>query len=89
MTDNENPRRVWWTAGIPVAWLITAFVLLAESARTAGLHGVGAALDVTQFLIYVAWFRLAWRASRNIRRFAWRTIAQGALATGLVLSAML
>lgn len=64
-------------------------VLLAESARSAGHHGMGNLLSVVQFLIYFAWFRLSWRASRNIPDSAWRAGAQGALAAGLVLSAML
>jgi len=47
---------------------------------------MGDLLSVVQFLIYFAWFRLAWRASRDS---TWRPVAQGALAAGLVLSAML
>lgn len=88
MTDDERLSRAWWIAGVPAAWLITVLVLLAESAHSAGHRGVGDLLSVTQFLIYFAWFRLAWRASHNIVDSAWRPVARGALAAGLVLSAM-
>jgi hypothetical protein len=84
----EQLWRVWWLAGIPVAWLTTGLVLLAESLRSTGFDGWGDALDVARLLLYFAWFRLAWRCSRNVERRAWTRLAQGALAAGLVLSVM-
>lgn len=89
MTADGRPSSVGWTAGVPAVLVVAALVLLAESARSAGHHATGDLLSVAQFLIYFAWFRLAWRASRNIPDSAWRPVAQGALAAGLVLSAML
>ncbi len=88
LTDEDKLWKAWWIAGIPLAWLVTGLVLLAEGAHSAGYRGAGDMLDVTQFLIYFAWFRLAWRASREIGHSAWRPVAQGVLAAGLVLSAM-
>lgn len=89
MTDAERGSSLCWIAGVPAAGLVTILVLLAESARSAGHHGMGDLLSVAQFLIYFAWFRLAWRASCKILDSTWRPVARGALAAGLVLSAML
>jgi hypothetical protein len=89
LTDAARASRLCWIAGVPAAGLVTVSVLLAESARSAGHHGLGDALSVVQFLVYFAWFRLAWRASRNIPDGTWKPVARGALAAGLVLSAML
>ena len=89
MTDDERLSEIGWVAGVPAVCTVAVLVLLAESARSAGHHGIGDLLSVAQFLIYFAWFRLAWRASRNIVDSTWRPVAQGALAAGLVLSAML
>jgi hypothetical protein len=88
LTREDKLWKVWWIAGIPVAWLVVGLVLLAEGAHSAGYRGAGDLLEVTQFLIYFAWFRLAWRASRNIGHSILRPAAQGVLATGLVFSAM-
>ena len=88
MTGEEKPWRIWWVAGIPVGWLTTVLVLLAEEAHISGNDGWGDALDVIRFLVYFAWFRLAWRASRDVANPVWKPLAQGALAAGLVLSAM-
>jgi len=89
LTADGRPSRVWWIAGVPVVCTVAVLVLLAESARSAGHHGMGDLLSVAQFLIYFAWFKLAWRASRSIPDSTWRPVARGALAAGLVLSAML
>jgi len=89
LTDAERLSKVWWITGIPASSLVIVLVLLAESAHSAGYRGVGDLLSVTQFLIYFAWFRLAWSASRNIVDSTCRPVARGALAAGLVLSAML
>ncbi len=89
MTDAGRVSALCWIAGIPAAALVTILVLLAESARSAGQHMTGDLLSVAQFLVYFAWFRLAWRASHNMPDSTWRPVARGALAAGLVLSAML
>ena len=84
----ERLWKVWWLAGIPVGWLTSALVLFSEGARSAGHGGWGDALDVARFLTYLAWFRLAWRCSRNVGHPAWTSMARGALVLGLVLSGM-
>ena len=89
MTADGRPSKVWWIAGVPAVCIVAVLVLVAESARSAGHHGIGDLLSVVQFLIYFAWCRLAWRASREILDSTWRPVARGALAAGLVLSAML
>jgi hypothetical protein len=88
VTGEGKLWRIWWLAGIPVGWLTAVLVLLAENAHISGNRGWGDALDVTRFLVYFAWFRLAWRASHNVANPAWTPFARGALAAGLVLSAM-
>ena len=85
MTTDERLSRVWWI--VPAVWAVAVLVLLAESARSADDHGIWNLLSAVQFLVYVAWLRLAWRASRSIAD-PWRPIAQVALAAGLALSAM-
>lgn len=82
--------KVWWLAGIPVAWLTSALVLTAEHLRALGTWGWGwgDACDVARFLVYLLWFELAWRCSRNVRGTAWTPLARAALTAGLVLSAV-
>jgi hypothetical protein len=86
----ERLWKVWWCAGIPVAWLTSALVILAEHVRNLGpwAWGWGDACDVARLLVYLAWFRLAWRCSGNVHSVAWTPLARGALAAGLVASAM-
>jgi hypothetical protein len=62
-------------------------VAMAEHLRYSGTPGWGDALDVSRFLLYLVWFRLAWRCSRNVEHAVWTPLARGALAAGLVLSA--
>ena len=86
MTADERVSRVWWI--VPAVWAVAVLVLLAQSARSADDHGMWDLLSAIQFLVYLAWLRLAWRASRSIVD-PWRLIAQVALVAGLALSAML
>jgi hypothetical protein len=72
---------------VPAVWAVAVLVLLAESARSADDHGMWELLSAIQFLLYLAWLRFAWRASRSIAD-PWRPISQVALAAGLALSAM-
>ena len=85
MTTDERLSRVWWI--VPAIWAVAVLVLLVESARSADDHGMWELLSAIQFLVYLAWLRLAWRASRSIVD-PWRLIAQVALVAGLALSAM-
>jgi len=84
----ESFWRVWWLAGIPVGWTTAALVIAAEQLRYAGNSGLGDLLDVARFLIYLVWFQLAWRCSRNVVYAPWTPLARGILAVGLVLSVM-
>ena len=88
-TGQERLWKVWWFAGIPVGWATSALVLYAECLRSAGHDNWGDALDVVRLLVYFAWFRLAWRCSRNVDSPWWTPLAQGALAAGLALAVML
>ena len=85
MTTGERLSRVWWI--VPAIWAIAVLVLLVESARSADNHGMWELLSAIQFLVYLAWLRLAWRTSRSLVD-PWRLIAQVALVAGLALSAM-
>jgi hypothetical protein len=84
----EQLWKVWWLAGIPVAGLTTGLVILAEDMRMTGGDGSGDALDVARLLVYFAWFRPAWRCSRNVGHVHWTWLARAGLVTGLILSAM-
>jgi hypothetical protein len=85
LTADERLSRAWWI--VPAVWAVAVLVLLAESARSADDQGMWDLLSAIQFLVYLAWLRLAWRASRSIVD-PWRLIAQAALVAGLALSAM-
>jgi len=86
----ERLWKVWWLAGIPVAWATSALVVAAEHLRGLGAWawGWGDACDVARLLIYLAWFRLAWRCSSNVESPVWTPLARVVLSAGLVLSAM-
>jgi len=84
----ESLWKVWWVAGIPVAWTTTALVLVAEELRLAGHHGWGDFSDVLRLLVYLAWCRLAWRCSGNAGSRLWTVLARAALSAGLVLMAI-
>jgi len=86
----ERLWKVWWCAGIPVAWAYSALAFAAEDLRDLGTWawGWGDACDAARLLVYLAWFRLAWRCSRNVQATAWTPLARGALAAGLVATAM-
>ena len=90
LQGEERLWKVWWLAGIPVAWATSALVLAAEDLRSLGpwAWGWGDALDAARLLVYLAWFRLAWRCSRNVQGAAWTPRARAALAAGLFASAM-
>jgi hypothetical protein len=89
----RGDERLWiifWYAGIPVALISGALVLVAERLRASGASawGWGDVCDASRFLVYLAWFIPAWRCSKNVERAAWTPLARVALAAGLVLSAM-
>jgi hypothetical protein len=79
----ERLWKVWWLAGIPVAWLTSLLVVAAEELRSAEYHGWGNFLDILRFLLFVAWVRLAWRCSRNVDSPYWRPIAFAGMGAGL------
>jgi len=90
LRGEEKLWRVWWLGGIPAGCITGALILVAEHLRASGASawGWGDACDVARFLVYVAWFMLAWRCSRNVDSVAWTPLARGALLVGLVLSAI-
>lgn len=51
MRQNERLRRVWWLWGIPTAWAISALLIAAESAHSAGHGGWGDALDLARLAV--------------------------------------
>jgi hypothetical protein len=85
----EKLWKVWWLGGIPVACITGVLILAAERLRASGASawGWGDACDVARFLVYLAWFMLAWRCSNNVQSVAWTPLARVALLAGLVLSA--
>lgn len=87
---DEKLWKVWWLAGILLAWITSALMIAAEHLRSLGAWawGWGDLCDVARLLVYLAWFRLAWRCSGNVQSVVWTQLARGALAAGLVVSAM-
>lgn len=86
MRQNERLRRVWWLWGIPTAWAISALLIAAESAHSAGHGGWGDALDLARLAVYWWWLRMAWRCSPNVRNPVWTSLTRIALAVGLVVN---
>jgi hypothetical protein len=86
----ERLWKVWWCAGIPVAWITSALVIGADHVRSLGqwAWGWGDLCDVARLVIYLAWFRLAWRCSGNVQGPVWTPLARVVLSAGLVLTAM-
>lgn len=86
----EKLWKVWWLAGIPVAWITSALVIGAERVRDLGTWawGWGDACDAARLLVYLAWFMLAWRCSKNVQGRVWTPLARVALLSGLVVSVM-
>ncbi len=80
----ERLWKVWWAAGIPVGWTASALVIIAEHLRYAEHHAWGDFFDVLRFLIYLVWFRLAWRCAHNVDHAVWTPLARATLLTGLV-----
>jgi hypothetical protein len=83
LSPEEKLWKVWWLWGVPVAWITSALVLLAEELRMAGLHSAGNLLDVAKLAVYWYWCRLAWRCSGNVGNPVWTFLSKGALAVGL------
>jgi hypothetical protein len=61
---------------------------VAESARNAGYQGWGDVLDIARLAVYWFWMRLAWQRSGNVDNRFWTPVARLALATGLVVNAL-
>lgn len=79
----ERLWKVWWLAGIPVGWLSSLLVVLAEELRVADYHGWGNFLDILRFLVFFAWVRLAWRCSVNVDAPYWKPLARTGMGPGL------
>jgi hypothetical protein len=84
MTESEKLWRVWWLWGIPTAWLASALILVAESARSAGYPRGGDLLDVARLALYWWWMRFAWKCARNVENPFWTHASRAVLAIGLV-----
>ena len=57
----------FWFWSVPLAWITSALVLLAEEARVAGLGGWGNVLDFVKFTVFLFWFILARQSLLGIR----------------------
>ena len=84
----EKLWKIWWLFGLPVGWTTSALTVCAEAFRSAGYGGWAALLDVVKLLLYIFWFQLAWRCSRNVENWVWTPLSRFALSVGLVLVVM-
>jgi len=76
---------IWWLCGTPVAWIASALVIAAETARVAA-HPVAADwLDVVRILIYTMWARLAWLCAHKVESVVWQPLSRLALTAGFLL----
>ena len=85
----EKLWKIWWLWGIPVAWITSGVIVLAEIAFAAGYAGCGDLLDVVRLLVYFAWARLAWRCSHNVADRRWTVASRVVLGAGSVPIVML
>ena len=88
MIESEKLWRAWWLWGIPTAWIASALILVAESARNAGYHSLGSLLDLARLALYWWWMRLAWKRARNVENPFWTYASRIVLALGLVANAL-
>jgi hypothetical protein len=86
----EKLWKVWWLAGIPLACMTGALVIAAERVRGLGTWawGWGDACDAMRLLVYLVWFMLAWRCSKNVQIPVWTPLARVVLLSGLLASVM-
>lgn len=86
----EKLWKVWWLGGIPVALITGAMMSGAERLRGLGAWawGWGDACDAARLVLYLAWFMLAWRCSKNVQGRVWTPLTRVALLSGLVASVM-
>ena len=47
----EKLWRVWWMAGIPLGWTLSALLICAEDLRDGGYHGWGNFFDLARLLV--------------------------------------
>jgi hypothetical protein len=88
MNESEKLWRIWWLWGIPTAWIASALILVAESARDAGYSSGGDFLDVARLALYWWWMRLAWKCARNVENPFWTPMSRAVLALGLVVNVL-
>lgn len=84
----ERLWRIWWHLGIPLAMLANALTVGAEMLHEVDYRASGDTLDVIKFLLYIAWFRLAWRCSANTDNPIWTTLTRLAVGLGLGVTAV-
>jgi hypothetical protein len=78
----ERLWRIWWQWGIPLAMFASGLTVLAGMLHEADYRASGDALDVVKFLIYIAWFRMAWRCSKNTDQPLWTNLTRLAVCLG-------
>jgi hypothetical protein len=81
--------RVFWLGGAALAALTALLLWAAERAYASGHPALEALAGVTRIVLYLTWFRAAWRCSRNVTHAAWTPAARAALLLGLAATALL
>jgi hypothetical protein len=84
----ERLWRIWWQWGIPLGLFANALTVLAEAFHDADWVGTGDAIDILKFLLFVAWFRVAWRCSKNTEHPLWTHLARLAICLGFGVTAI-
>jgi hypothetical protein len=84
----EKLWKIWWQWGIPLGMAANVLTVLAEVSREADYPATGDALDILKLLLYVGWFRLAWRCSKNTDHPVWTNLARLAIFLGFGVAAV-
>jgi hypothetical protein len=86
---NSRLWQVFWLGGAALAVLTGLLLWAAERAYTSGHSALEALADVTRIVLYLVWFKAAWRCSRNVEHAAWSPVARAVLLLGLAATALL